>query len=184
MEREYDMTQDKRIEFHYRNDMDILGIIGYPERPYKAMWMWVAELLTECFNPDRSIPAMNDCMGVVMHKVKGINSDCSEILSVVEDNEQEYVDYCELLHISKKLDECGRYYQDIISSDRCEQKEGMLMALKDYSEVIAPFIFKEAAIWTSIYMDDIIDIEKQEEAKKAFKSYCSKYKGLIKELSK
>lgn len=176
----YDTSMNSRINAHYMNEICILEDLHLPDRPYKVFWIWIAELLTECFNPERSIPAMNDFMGMIMHKIKGDNHDCTEILNIVEENDSEYMRYIEYFKISKVISKCGSYYVRAYDENDEILMERLVTVLSDYVNVIAPYSFEEFVKMTTCFPPMIFNDKKIEEARKNFKGYVAKYKGLIK----
>ena len=178
---EYDISINLRINAHYMNEICILKDLHLPYQPDKVFWIWIAELLTECFNPERSIPAMNDFMGMIMDKIKGDNHGCTEILNIVEENDSEYMRYTEDFKISKAINKCGRYYVRAYDENDEILMERLVTVLSDYVNVIAPYGFEEFVKMTTCIVPRIFDDKKIDEARKIFRGYIAKYKGLIKE---
>lgn len=177
---EYDTSMDEHMEKLYIKIAETLDDIKHPYGAYQTFWMWIAELLTDCFNPDRDIVGINDNMGMMMSKIKGNNLDCNEILFKVERDIQGYERYLKEFGISKNLDESGNYYKEIHEENDELTIKQMIEVFSDYANVIAPFVYEETATWLSEERNDVFDEAKMIKVKKSYKNYISKYKGMIK----
>ena len=176
----YDKSIDHNIEEHYKKEIDLLREIDHPYGSYNTFWIWIAELLTECFNPNREIVGINDFMGMIMDKIKGNNSDCNRILFIVDRSESEYERYLDHYRIDAKIENCGEYYQELFRrNDRAIINKAVEIFI-DYTHIVAPYTLREVEKMAAIIMSEKYDEKELLEVKKRYKKYIAKYKGIIK----
>lgn len=169
-----------RLEAHYKSEVSLLLELNHSDS-YGVFWTWVAELLTECFNPDMTITGMNDVMGIIMHKIKGSNEGC-EVIHLVESDRSKYDNYLREYGVAKSIEDCGDFYKKIINGNDESKKETIVIVFTDYVKTVAPYVFEESAEWLLLNMNEYFNDKKIAEAKKNYRKYIAKYKSLIKAL--
>ncbi len=181
----FDHRSNRRIAAHYNNEILLWTVIQSKDRAEEIFWFWIAELLSFCFDlvGEMKVYDLSDCMRDISCKI--INDPpCYGIESAVKNSSSEYRNYKVAFGVTDIYDACGEFYKEVNESDNEFLKEEIVLIMSDYIKFVAPFVFKEAKKWMSVYRGGVINDEGWLVIEMRYKYYLQNYKDLIKKLKK